>query len=43
MKTTIVIVRHTETIGNIEKRLTGKHDYEITPRGEILISKLNCD
>ena len=40
MKTTIVIVRHTETIGNIEKRLTGKHDYEITPRGEILISKL---
>ncbi len=40
MKTAIIIVRHTETVGNIEQRLTGRHDYEITPRGRILIEKL---
>ncbi len=39
-KTKIIIVRHTETIGNIEKRLTGRTDYEITEKGQILINKL---
>ncbi len=34
MKTRIIIVRHAETIGNIEKRLTGRNDYELTPKGE---------
>ena len=28
MKTRVFIVRHTETIGNVEKRLTGRQDYE---------------
>lgn len=40
MKSKIFIVRHTETIGNIEKRLTGRQDYEITYKGKILIQQL---
>ncbi len=40
MKTKIFIVRHTETVGNIEKRLTGRQDYEITDRGNQLINQL---
>lgn len=40
MKTKIIIVRHTETIGNIEKRLTGRYDYEITQKGKQLVDKL---
>lgn len=40
MKTRLFIVRHTETIGNVEKRLTGRQDYEITERGQVLIQKL---
>ena len=40
MKTRLFIVSHTETIGNVEKRLTGRKDYEITERGKILIQKL---
>lgn len=40
MKCKIFIVRHTETIGNIEKRLTGRQDYEVTDRGRELIEKL---
>ena len=40
MKTRLFIVRHTETIGNIEKRLTGRQDYAITERGQVLIQKL---
>lgn len=40
MKTRLFIVRHTETTGNIEKRLTGRQDYSITANGEILIQKL---
>lgn len=40
MKTKIFIVRHTETVGNIEKRLTGRQDYEITDRGNQLIQQL---
>ena len=37
MKTRLFIVRHTETIGNVEKRLTGRQDYEITEKGKMLI------
>ena len=40
MKTKIFLVRHTETVGNIEKRLTGRKDYELTDRGKELVSKL---
>ncbi len=40
MKTRIYIVRHTQTVGNIEKRLTGRKDYEVTDQGQIYISKL---
>ena len=42
-RTRIFIVRHTETVGNIEKRLTGRQDYEVTPRGEKLIQKLTTE
>lgn len=40
MKTRLIIVRHTQTVGNLEKRLTGRCDYEITQEGENLINKL---
>ena len=40
MKTKIYIVRHTQTIGNIEHRLTGRCDYEITNQGIDYIEKL---
>ncbi len=40
MKTNIILVRHVETIGNIEKRLTGKKDYALTKKGQITIDKL---
>ena len=40
MKSKIFIVRHTETDGNVEKRLTGRQDYEITNRGKILVDEL---
>ncbi len=40
MKTKLYIVRHTETIGNIEKRLTGREDYEVTENGKKAIEKL---
>ena len=43
IKTRIFIVRHTETVGNIEKRLTGRQDYEVTSRGEKLIQKLTSE
>ncbi len=33
MKTKIYLVRHAETVGNIEKRLTGRKDYELTKHG----------
>lgn len=36
----IFIVRHTQTTGNIEKRLTGRHDYEITAEGQKYIQLL---
>ena len=34
MRTRIFIVRHTETVGNIEKRLTGRKDYDLTEEGK---------
>lgn len=34
MKTKIYLVRHAETIGNIEKRLTGRSDYSLTEQGK---------
>ena len=37
MKTRIFIVRHTETVGNIEKRLTGRQEYALTKKGEKLV------
>ena len=40
MSTKIYIVRHTQTIGNIEKRLTGREDYELTEIGKEYIKKL---
>lgn len=40
MKTKIYLVRHSQTIGNVEKRLTGREDYEITEEGKIYINKL---
>ena len=33
MLTKIYLVRHTQTIGNVEKRLTGREDYELTEDG----------
>ena len=38
MKTRIFIVRHTETVGNIEKRLTGRQDYALTKKGRKISS-----
>lgn len=34
MVTKIYLVRHTQTIGNVEKRLTGRVDYELTDKGK---------
>lgn len=40
METRLIIVRHTHTVGNLEKRLTGRCDYEITEYGKNLIKVL---
>ena len=40
MKTKIYLVRHTKTIGNDERRLVGKSDYEVTQLGQEYINKL---
>lgn len=40
-KCIIFIVRHTQTIGNIQNRLTGRHDYIITLKGKKYINFLN--
>lgn len=40
MKTKIYLVRHTQTTGNVEKRLTGRSDYEVTEEGQKYIEKL---
>lgn len=39
--TNIYIIRHAETIGNIEKRLTGRQDYDITENGMESIKNLS--
>lgn len=36
----IYIVRHTQTVGNIEKRLTGRQDYELTEEGKRYVDLL---
>lgn len=38
--TSVYIIRHAETVGNIEKRLTGRQDYEITENGMQTIRRL---
>ena len=40
MCTKIFIERHAETVGNIQKRLTGRKDYELTPKGEKSVESL---
>ncbi len=40
METKIYLVRHTQTVGNIEKRLTGRVDFEVTEEGYQLVEKL---
>ncbi len=40
MKSKLYIVRHTQTIGNLEKKLTGRCDYEITEEGNKYIEKI---
>lgn len=40
MKTRIWLVRHTETMGNIEERLIGRTDYAVTEKGRVLINLL---
>lgn len=40
MKSKIYIVRHTQTVGNIEHRLTGRYDYELTEDGKKYIQKM---
>lgn len=37
---TVYIIRHAETTGNIEKRLTGRQDYDITENGKNMIEQL---
>ncbi len=40
MKTKVYMVRHAETIGNIEQRLTGRADYDLTSKGILSVEKL---
>ena len=40
MSTKLYMVRHSQTVGNVERRFTGRQDYEITEEGEIYIQKL---
>lgn len=40
MNTIIYLIRHTQTIGNVEKRLTGRSDYEVTEEGDKFIDNL---
>ena len=40
MKTKIYLVRHTQTVGNIEKRLSGRTDFELTLNGKKYVEKL---
>jgi len=38
--TKLYIIRHTQTIGNVEHRLTGRYDYEVTEEGSKYIEKI---
>lgn len=38
--TSVYLIRHAETVGNIEKRLTGRKDYDITEKGKKTIECL---
>lgn len=38
--TKIYLVRHTQVTGNVEKRLTGRVDYEVTEEGKLQVEKL---
>lgn len=38
--TRLYIIRHSQTTGNIEKRLTGRKDYELTQDGKELIKRM---
>ncbi len=38
MQTKIYLIRHTQTTGNVEKRLTGRKSFEITPVGDTYIN-----
>lgn len=40
METQLYIIRHTQTIGNVEHRLTGRCDYEVTEEGNKYIEKI---
>lgn len=40
LNTKVILVRHVETVGNIEHRLTGRHDYALTPHGISTINQL---
>lgn len=40
LKAKVILVRHVETIGNIERRLTGRHDYALTEHGISTINQL---
>ena len=40
MKTKLYIVRHAETEGNVENRLTGRKDYKLTQKGKEAAKKL---
>ena len=40
MKTKVYLVRHTQTVGNIEKRLSGRTDFELTLDGKKYVEKL---
>ena len=40
METKIYLIRHTQTVGNVEKRLTGRADFEVTEKGYESVNEL---
>ncbi len=40
MKTKMYIVRHTQTVGNVENRLTGRTDFDLTEEGQEFANRL---
>ncbi len=40
MKTKIYLIRHTQVVGNVEHRFTGRKDYDVTPKGREYINEL---